>query len=44
MTDKEADKLFDSILHKLEKKLGREILANFNKLTEAINSIIKNPP
>ena len=41
MNDKDADRLFDSILTKHENVLARKILANFNQLTVLIKSITK---
>jgi len=42
MTDKEADRLFDSILLKLERRLGRKLITNFNNLTKAIKQIVSS--
>ena len=42
MTDKEADRLFDSILLKLERKLGRKLVTNFSNLTKAIKQIVSS--
>jgi len=42
MTDKEADRLFDSILLKLERKLGRQLITNFSNLTKAIKQIVSS--
>lgn len=40
MTDIQADRLFDSMLRKLESRLSRKILANFNKLSMLIREVI----
>lgn len=42
MTDKQADRIFDSMLAKLENRLSRRILSNFNKLTQLIRQVISN--
>lgn len=42
MTDKEADRLFDSMLVKVEKRLERRLLVNFNKLSNLIREVIAN--
>jgi hypothetical protein len=42
MTDKEADRLFDSMLVKVEKKLERRLLVHFNKLSVLIREVIAN--
>lgn len=41
LSDKQADRLFDSILNKLEKKLERKILTNFRNLSLLIRDIIE---
>jgi hypothetical protein len=42
MTDQEADKLFDSILSKVEKRLARRMLTNFNNLSSIIRNMVQN--
>lgn len=42
MTDAEADRIFDSMLIKLENRLSRKLLSNFNNLSNAIRSVISN--
>ena len=42
MTDKEADRVFDSMLIKLENRLSRKLLSNFSKLSQLIRQVIAN--
>lgn len=42
MTDTEADRLFDSMLARVEKRLGRRLLENFNELSRLIVQVIAN--
>ena len=40
LTDIQADRLFDSMLARVEAKLGREILNNFNELADLLKEVI----
>ena len=42
LPDKRADRIFDAMLVKLERRLSRKILANFNKLSKLIREVIAN--
>lgn len=42
LSDAQTDRLFDSILIKLENKLGRQILGNFRQLTKSIRAIVES--
>lgn len=42
MTDREADRVFDSMLTKLENRLSRKLLSNFSKLSQLIRQVIAN--
>ena len=42
MNDLQADRLFDSMLARVEKRLGRQLLNNFNQLSKLIESVILN--
>lgn len=42
MTDAQTDRLFDSILIKLENRLERQILGNFRQLTKSIRDIVES--
>jgi hypothetical protein len=42
MTDIEADRLFDSMLSKVERRLERALLSNFINLSRVVRSVIEN--
>ncbi len=42
LTDIQADRIFDNMLSRVEAKLGRKILTNFNKLSLLIRDVINN--